>query len=214
MSDTNNIVDEIVARVLAELTAAHHGDSTPTIFDNVVTAGTLSAQLGNARAVVFGPKTVLTPTAREFIRQNEIQWSRGDRTITTQTNATRCHALIVNSTSAVKRAIADTSSVDSSQANSVTDAAQQAVSMICRSDCDAVVVFSDVAETIACLANRNRKVRGVVVSSANDAKSQQKLLGSNVLAVKPSLLSYVEVRNVLRAVAGGGVPVAPDGWPE
>ena len=249
MNNTVNIVDEIVARVLAELSPApsrpdqanqpakslstsdniiertvstaeesglrSSGNSTVTITDNVVTAETLSKKLSGTNTVIFAPRTVLTPSARDFISKHNINWSRCDRAIDTQNSKpVRCHALIVNSTPAIKQALAEMATVESTLADSVADASQRAISMICRSDCDVVVVFSDLAEMIACLANRNHQVRGAVANDANDAKSQQKSLGVNVLAVKPSLLSYVQVRNILSAVIGGGVPSAPDDWPE
>ena len=50
--------------------------SGPVIDDAVVTEATLAGRLTGASEVVFSAKTVLTPTAKDFLRSNQISWSR------------------------------------------------------------------------------------------------------------------------------------------
>ncbi|MBM83948.1 MAG: hypothetical protein CMJ78_25615 [Planctomycetaceae bacterium] len=235
MKITPQLVEQIVAEVTAQLSAAQKesetsptnrdsATSTPTIEqktqanidfvrldDNVVTRDSLAAALGKHQKVVFGPKTVLTPTAHDYIRQHKIQWSRCTTTSATTADWPRLQVLVVNPSHAIDRAARE---VNASRniANSAADAASEAISLICRSECDTVVVLAEAAEVVACLANRNRAIRSGVVNSVDDAKSQQKLLGINVLSVKASQKSYVEVRNILKAVQSGGMPTVPEGW--
>jgi hypothetical protein len=79
------------------------------------------------------------------------------------------------------------------------EAAVQATSAVCRGDADKVVVFTDEPELVACLANRNERIRAAAIVDAAALARTQRELKPNVLALDPSNRSVHELRTLLKA---------------
>jgi hypothetical protein len=92
------------------------------------------------------------------------------------------------------------------------DAADRAVSTLCRAEAEGVVVFTNRPEAVACRANRNSKVRGAAAENVARIRSIQRSIGANLLCIDPSDRSQFDLRNLLRETIAGETPVAPKGW--
>lgn len=180
---------------------------------HVVTHEILEAKLNGAKRIVVGKRTVLTPSAREFIKKNGVTCDR-DGQGTTKTVAR--WKLIVSSGGKAVESVANelqrSSTFERQIAGTASEAAETAVSIICRGEADGVVAVSNQPETIACRANRSTKVRAAVTANVQRLSEIQQSLGANLYCVDPTARSYFELRNLLRAIAATGVPRIPAGW--
>ena len=86
------------------------------------------------------------------------------------------------------------------------DASAQAISALCRGDASCIVIFAAQAHRAACLANRNERVKAVVVGDAGDVRSVRSQLRANVWCVDPADRSWFELRNLIRAISAQGEP--------
>lgn len=216
MRPTEQLVNQIVAAVLerigtARVAPAERETTTIPIDEPVITAAVLEKQVADNTPIVIGPRAIITPSARDYIRHNNIILSRGEQPSqpTQNKNQTIWRAFVVQSTDAVTQALGTT--WQSALANSTPDAAGAAIDAICRAEADGVVVFADAADAVACLANRNDRVRAAAVRDMNDIDNLKQQLGPNVWVIRPSGRSFIELRNLLRGLSANK-PVLPAGW--
>lgn len=188
-----------------------------TIDAPVITAELLETRLNGATAVVIPPQAVLTPSGRDVVRARGL-------------NVTRCGAngrsaiarwkvLLSGTTPALDRALDDaTGSSLTFTGRAVVgtngEAAKSAAGLICRAECDGAVVFTAQPHTVACLANRNSRVRAAVAVDVQSLKSIAAAMGANVVCVDPSDRPYFDLKNILRQIESAGAPTAPADWPE
>lgn len=180
---------------------------------HVVTHEVLEAKLNGAKRIVVGKRTVLTPSAREFLKKNGITCDRDGQGATK--TAARWKLIVSSSGKAVESVASElqrTSTFERQIAGTAAEAADAAVSIICRGEADGVVALSNQPEAIACRANRSTKVRAAVAANVQRLPEIQQALGANVYCVDPIGRSYFELRNLLRAIAATGVPRIPVGW--
>src|ERR1700722_18287130 len=158
MSQPEEMIERIVAGVLAQLqrpaatapsppARADHSPAQPgpaktiEIQDDVVT-GTLLEERGIiSGTIVFGRKSVLTPSALDFLNTRKLAWQRADRNNAVTATRGKCLAIVTRSTPAVvsaldligKEAVADW---NRELSGCHREAAQRAVSALCRGECD------------------------------------------------------------------------------
>ncbi len=230
MSQPEDLINQIVRAVLKEIrsrstaaptlpagSAGASGRDDVTLIDEpVITEDVLADITTNGKPIQIGPQAVLTPTARDFLKSHNVNWIRAAAGGATST--TRCwKAFIVQETEAAKQAIAElqrSTSVTWQQelADCTDQAAQAAIDAICRAECEGVVILAKAAQRVACLANRNERVRASVVTDVRSVGTIRKCLGANVYVVCPRGRSFVELRNILRAVGSIGTPQPPANW--
>jgi len=159
-----------------------------TILDRVITAEVLLRDLRGARRVVIAPKALLTPTANDVIRSRRLEVVRQSA----QPRATggvrrRWLVLIGQSLPAVSSALTTWRSsggtVENSLVGTASEAATRAISAVCRGEADEVLVLSAQPESVACLANRNEAVRGVVLADVASVSRLRESLRPNVWVV-------------------------------
>jgi hypothetical protein len=92
------------------------------------------------------------------------------------------------------------------------EAAEQAVRAICTGEANGVLALCRAAPIVACLANRNAKVRSAVLHSAKDLPELVAQLDPNVLVIDPAQKSFMELRNVVRAVGALQKPRGCNPW--
>jgi hypothetical protein len=230
-------IDRIVAGVLEQLRlpsaavprpvesppAPKPADSKATpleIGDSVIT-GTLLEERGVISGpIVFGRKSVLTPSAREFLATRKLDWRRADSAVPSSEKASaKWLAIVTRSTPAVVSALdliaKDTPAQWGRELTGChREAATRAVGAVCRGECDAVVIVTRNPEAAVCRANRNPNVRGAVVVTAARVKAIKAALGANLFAVDPTDRSAFELRNLLREIGSGGRPSPPSDWKE
>lgn len=227
MNVDTTTIDRIVANVLGQLGAPGIGATVPAsppakadkqhaaakatqrISDRVITADTLDAVPCDA-AVSVPEKAIITPAARDVAKERNIHLVRdvvgdsGTGTSLTPRSST-FSAYIIRHTETLTKVLED--QLPNSRRELLgcpDDAAKLAISDICRGDAAMVLIFAEQAHRAACLANRNEKVKAVIVRDIGDVKHVLKQLRANVWCVDPDGLSYFELRNLLREI----VPLA------
>jgi len=232
-----DVIDRIVAGVLEQLRlpsaaaprpvesspAPKPADSKATaiaIGDAVIT-GTLLEERGIISGpIVFGRKSVLTPSALDFLATRKLEWRRAESATRGSENiSAKWLAIVTRSTPVVTAAldlIAKEATAEWTRELSGChrEAATRSVGAICRGECDAVVIITRKPEAAVCRANRNPNVRGAVVVTAARVKAIKAQLGANLFAVDPTDRSAFELRNLLREIGSGGKPSPPSDWKE
>jgi len=219
------LIDRIVASVLEQLqpatpramtTAVATPAMKPTavaLSQAVITADVLSNAVQPGQAVQIGTKSLLTPSAKDWLRQHQIIWQRGSDSVVGQvaTSPTMRGQLLLSSVTPTVRGAVD--SVFRSLPNwqrqvggNAKEAAEAAVRAISTAECDRVLITSRDADLVACRANRLATVRAAVAVSADHVRRMEVSLSPNVLVIDPTERSFVELRNLFRACAQLGKP--------
>ena len=216
------LIEQIVANVLQELQPAtalraEASETSELLLDApVITADVLQERVTNGQSVRIGMKSILTPSAREWLKAHNVRWQRGSRIGATTTVNSRRQLLASTVTPAV-RTLLDAMIRDlpgwkhdlSGNAAEVADAAAHAINAAAT---DLIVVISEAADVVACRANRHPQVRSAVVASVGHLRLLVEHLGPNVLAINPGGRSFFDLRNLLRSCAALPAPRAPHGW--
>jgi hypothetical protein len=187
--------------------------------DDVITAALLEARPPNFQTLVIGMKSVLTPSAREFLARRKIEWKRATCHSRSKSPSSTWLAIVVRSTPAVVGGL-DASAKESGAAwnrelaGCDREASARGIGAVCRGEANGVVIFTGKPEAVACRANRHARVRAVAVATAPRAKELRAEMGVNLFAVDPAQKSAFELRRLLREIAAGGAAFAPSDWNE
>jgi hypothetical protein len=174
----------------------------PLISSRVVTEAVLEASLHGAKTVRFAPKTVLTPTARDYLRVHGIDWSYAtSEPSRSQTLDGGWAVLIVRSTTAVERVVAELfPDARRERFSCPDDAATFAIAERARGGFARGILFAEQTHRAACLANRHTAVKAAAVRDAAEVVSIGRQLRVNVWCLDPTNRTYFELRNVLKAL--------------
>lgn len=173
--------------------------------ESVITQELLETNSNGATRIRIGPKAIVTPSARDFLRIRGIECVR-ESSASARQNTARWQAIITKMTPAVAAMLEDTNNTsalwDRRLLAFVAEASQQAISAICRGEATGVVVFTDEPEHVACLVNRNDRVRATVVTNAQTVGELRQSFNPNVLAINPVNKSAFELRKVMQVFRG------------
>lgn len=213
-----SLVDEIVAQVMHRLSraaplgidkeavGANSAEDSTTVMrlsETVLTADVLEQRLNGVKRVEFIPTAVLTPSARDYLRQRGVEWSR----VATERAQGRLQrswkALIGRSTPALESALRDgvgtgDSSWETMLTGSDDEAVETSASILSRGDGSGAAVFSAKPVAVSCAANRNERVRAAVAVSRSCVVAAREQIDVNLLCVDPRGKSMFELRNILR----------------
>lgn len=158
------------------------------ISERVITAEILLRDLRGARRLVLAPKALLTPTAKDVIRTRRLEVVRQAPQGTPSTTVRRRWVILVGQalpavTAAVGAWRTAGGRLETALVGTPAEAAARAISAICRGEADEVLVISAQPESVACLANRNEAVRGVVLVEAPAVARLRESLRPNVWVV-------------------------------
>jgi ribose 5-phosphate isomerase RpiB len=220
MNIGSRTIDDIVAGVLQQLGTATVVRAEPesgnaTLLDaTVVSEDVLRGQAAGAGCLLLRADAIITPSGRDWLRQQNIAWERSpnDRTTAQRTSDWR---LILIEHSDVAEQLAEAATSLKWQTDRVGDAdaaTKLAVSLLNQFESGGAIVVSEQPERVACQANRNPNIRAAVVSSAEDAKRVRQQLGANLIAIPASRRSYFELRNILKTISAGGPPKEAADW--
>jgi hypothetical protein len=171
------------------------------IAGHVITQELLAASATGAALVRIAGKAILTPSARDFVRQHGIKIVRDDGS-SSGTATIRWQVLVTKSTPQIAAAIDGLPAgivCDVRLLGAAAEAAAQAISALCRGEAQQVVVFTEQPELVACLANRNDKVRAAAVAEMAAIERVRLHLQANLLALDPATRSVHELKSVLKA---------------
>jgi hypothetical protein len=189
------------------------------IRDDVITAALLEERGVYAGPITIGVKSVLTPSAHDFLARRKIEWNRVLTNGAASAPSSKWLAIVTRSTPAVTAALdsivqALESTWSRELAGCHREAASRAVGALCRGECDAVIIFTGKPEAAVCRANRNPNVRAAAVTTVARIKALTQQLGANLFALDPTERTAFELRNLLRVLGSAGKPVAPPDWNE
>lgn len=217
MPVSNATIDRIVANVLNQLSPPDapvapapqpESPANLTLTERVITAETLDSIPAGA-TVAVGAQSILTPSANDLIRERGLEIIRTQNTAATdsatssvsETTSPAMAAYIVRHTDPLHRALQDQLGNAAQELLGCPDeAAQLAISAICRGEVTTVLIFAEQTHRAACFANRNEAVKAVVVRDIGDVKSVRKQLRVNVWCIDPTNRSYFELRNLFREI--------------
>lgn len=170
------------------VTASPGMEEEVVISERVITAEVLLRDLRGARRVVIAPKALLTPTANDVIRTRRLDVVRQSAQATPSSTSRRRWVILVGqSLPAVTAAVGAWRSaggrLETALVGTAAEAAARAISAICRGEAHEVLVISAQPESVACLANRNEAVRGVVLVEAAAVARLRESLRPNVWVV-------------------------------
>lgn len=182
--------------------AADAARSPVVLSDRVVTESILEAKRNDATVIHFAPKAVLTPSARDYLRRNAIEWAYAEGPQAKSPSTSNALAvLVVRATPAVESLIADLlASARKEVPGCPDDAAALAISEISRGGFTCAILFTEQTHRAACLANRHTSVKAVAVRDANDVRAVRQQLRANVWCVDPTGRSRFELMNVVKAI--------------
>ena len=233
MKVDDRLIQRIVADVLTRLGMSPAGEENEAVdrpeaqtvlSERVITEAALATQLNGNSSIIIGAETILTPSARDYLKAHKIPCCRENTDeLKEESQSTsrkgRWRVITASDDSAVKRILEDLDKVlnaDWSKAyvGQPAEVVSLAVSVLCRAEVDGVVVFSNGAgaERVVCRSNRNQRVRAAVVNDARKIDALIRQMGVNLIAIDPVGKSYFELMNLLRAVTKKGPPAVPTDW--
>lgn len=227
------LIEQIVSNVLAQLQPAPPRPVieapkppvvTPPVIElsaPIITADLLAESVRGASPLKIGRKSILTPSARDWLNSKKISWSRGDTGTEKSAGGAASTAgakwqVIVHTVTPNVRTLYDGFKRQSEGwkvelVGQAVEAATLAASAISTADRDGVVVVSEYAEIIACRTNRNSRVRAAVISDRKQLDLTRQHMGVNLVCINPTGRTFIELRNLLRDCAAMK-PVPPTGW--
>ncbi|MFN0051369.1 MAG: hypothetical protein ACKV0T_04215 [Planctomycetales bacterium] len=223
MTDAGSLIDEIVERVLRELGSnreaarrapAGAGGSAPpsaisdataavSITAPVITGDLLEQSARGAARIRVSSRAILTPSARDFLRQRGVEVVR-ESPPTVPAASQRWQVMVTHGSPQVTAALAglrrDGIVFEQRLLGLPDEAASQATGALCRGEAAGVVVFTTEPELVACLANRQERVRGVSLRSLPTLDAVRRSANPNLLAIDPVGKSSFELRHWLQAI--------------
>src|SRR5262245_33253402 len=174
------------------------------ISEPVVTQALLTEASHGAKQIRIGPAAILTPSARDFVRNHGIEVIRESSSRSAATGL-RWQVVATASTPDVIAAVEGLKgrgiSADFRLVGLTAEASSQAISAVCRGEAAKVVVFTSQPELVACLANRNEQLRAAAVADVATSERTQRTLNPNLLAIDPSAKGVHELKAVLKMFA-------------
>ncbi len=225
----NDLIEQIVANVLAELQPAPAvraqvsipPESSPAKLDAsmieldlpVITADSLAERLRAGQSVRIGRRSILTPSARDWLASRKISWSRlaSGAAAGSKTSA-RWQLVLTAVTPALATLRPSLSEWKTELLGTAREAADHAIRVISTSESDGVLGLCTSPEAVACLANRNPKLRAAVLNSPAEVPGLVDQLSPNFLVINPRGKSFVELRNLVRVVETLAKPRDCDPW--
>lgn len=214
-ADQQALIERIVGEVLDRLrtnktattneTSNQKPEQNPAsdrleLADRVVTTATLEGRLAGRRAIVVLPQAVVTPAARDLLREQNIaieRRARGER----QAELGLRRVVGVAETSFEPAAmLAGVSAIEFEQVARVglVGVIDDVVDQVVRGGALGLV-FTDQADAALCLANRTAGVRAVLARSAAQVRQARSNLAANLFVVEPRSKSLFELRQIVMA---------------
>lgn len=172
--------------------------------EKVLTADILEEKARGYATIQTGPRAVITPAARDWLRKQNVHVLRGNSPTERIAVPVPKLALIQAGTLALERLL-DAASGSSSAWNqrrtvTVQDAAEQARLAIAERKSGLVLLLTEEPERAACLANREEAVRAAAVTSSQDVDRVRTSMNCNVFAVNGRNGSFYELVRIVKRI--------------
>jgi len=202
--------------VRAAISASRQAPSQPVciIREKVITAELLAARVQGVRRVQVQPRAVLTPSARDYLRQHALECLREAGAA----GARLSWQIVVSQSpphlnTALETLRKEGFAFTRQLAGTPVEVVREITTAVCRAEVAGAVVVTGQPDMVACLANRQPRLRAGVAGDVASVTRLQNDLGANVLALNPAGRSFSDLRNILRAYLGTA-PNVPAGWQE
>jgi hypothetical protein len=209
------LIEQIVREVMRRLTPnassapasseTNNGQATQ-LADSIITADVLAENAAGRKKVVVGARAIVTPSARDWLRHNKVELIQG-ATATTASAEMKSDKLVIthSASQTIHRVLEDAGRPSNGGWNrdsveSAEDAAKKTIGELRRESSRVIVVLTSEPEVVACLANRNEKVKAAVVADAATVARVKSGLGGNVFVIDPSGRSFFELRIMLKQI--------------
>jgi hypothetical protein len=170
------------------------------ISEQVVTQSLLAETVNGAKQVRIASAAILTPSARDFIRNHGIEIIRESSRSTS--TGIRWQVIATVSTPEIAAAVeglkARGINTDFRLVGLPAEAASQAISAVCRGEAAKAVVFTGQPELVACLANRNDRIRAAAMADVAAGERVQRTLNPNLITIDPSSKGVHELKALLK----------------
>ena len=203
------LIEQIVAEVMRRLmpaasSAPESSEANNTqsahLTDAVITANVLAEKVAHQKNVIVGARAIVTPSARDWLRHNKVELIHETTAAADSVQVKSDRLVITHSASqTIDRILEDAGRQTNGGWNrksvdSADEAAKKAIGELRRESSRVIVVLTSEPEVVACLANRNEKVKAAAVARVKSG------LDGNVLVVNPEGRSFFELRNILRRI--------------
>lgn len=230
MNVDENLVERIVSNVMEQLRSAEPVDRVSnkqnatepeaTVFnETVITEETLEKRSNGQRRIQIGRQSILTPSARDYLKSHEIEWIRHSESGSGIPTGGNWMAVIVHPNPRISVSLDDLERSGRVRwqrklIEKQDEAVALAVGALCEGEISGVVIFSEAAPSAACRANRNSEVRAATVDDVRSVRSVKDQMGANLISIDPGEKSFFELRNILREFTSGEPPAVPADWNE
>ena len=213
MSADNRQIDAIVHAVLERLgrtTGAPSGNSDVpsgghgelTITDSVVSEGTLKGKLDNVQKVIISARAVITPSARDLLKEKNISLTRAlKRASTSPTRLVVGTAGVKLDTSGLLRGLTSRG-VTAEQLPAV------GLAQVCCELADEAtkggklaVLLTNNPTAAVCLANRHRGVRAATATHRGEVNDVIRAIGCNFLVIDMTRRQSAELQRIVDTFA-------------
>ncbi|WP_339731275.1 hypothetical protein [uncultured Gimesia sp.] len=225
MQFSEELVNQVVANVLSTLSRQGQGGQTTAsvppvttpntsvvLSEKVITADLLAEKAKGQSAVGIAAGSLLTPSAKDYLREFKIDVHRATSTAAPQKGqGSPWRAIVLSNSIAVENALTTIEQQTGARwsqelSSSLEDSVKEAISSLCRADAAGVVLFASAAEKAACLANRNQKVCAAAIQDVNHLRTVVAQMSPNLICVNPEQKSFMELRNLMKTFVNAGVP--------
>lgn len=220
------LIDEIVSRVLKELrtkeaAAPSVPAAVPALTQNpvqkpansevaitaaVVTGELLEKSIGGVKRVRVASKAILTPSARDVIRQRGLEIVR-ESAASAKAPVAAWRVLISSAGPQVESALDDLRSsgagFDRQLTGTVEEAVSAATSTLTRGEKKGIVVLTGSPELAACHANRCERIQAVALRDVAALSDIRRQFQPNLIAIDPGNRNSFELRQILKGVVAG-----------
>lgn len=186
---------------------------------SVITANLLESQAKQATAVQFTRKAIVTPAAWDWLRNRRVTWTREGQATTAAISTSaasvtlapaaqtigRWQLVIQTVTNNVRTLMEEIKRQTDRWSQELVGDGREVIATVGRligtAERQGVLAISRQAELVAMEANRHERVRAVVVRDARHLAEIRQFVEPNVIVINPSVLSFIDLRNVARECA-------------
>ena len=159
------------------------------------------------RQVLVSERTILTPSAKDYLRRKNITWSRTSASqLASEQESARWSVLLLNDAPRIQPVIKDMQNVSLELVSSNSEAVAQTISKICRASSSGVLICTENVYEVACRVNRQPKVRAAVVSTPEEVRATQTQIQANVFCIHTKPVPLYTVRNLIREITQSAPP--------
>lgn len=187
-------------------------DGTLHWSERVLSALDLERLRRDVRSIILPPRTVVTPSAREWLRDHGVTVTMAEpapaKASAWRIAQERPFAVVQSAVEALRREGLIFDAAPDGDAMPPTKWIRQVADATARGG--ATVMFTSDAALACCIANRLAAIRGAAVASVAQAQRVLKTLAANWIAIEMPGRSHFEVRQILKLAATSKGDIPPE----